>query len=177
MNIVGKKTILRAIEFEDCNILKKMFNDPEMENSVVGWCLPLSSYSNEEWFKKHNSDSNSFRLIIENESNIPIGVLSVVGIDWKNRTASYGIKLIKEYQKNGYGYDSLTAILRYLFEELNLHRIETSILSYNLASIKLIEKCGGLFEGIKREAVYKNGNYQDIKIYGILKKDYLLLKQ
>ena len=37
MNIYGKKVVLRAIELSDCALIQDMFNDPEMENLVVGW--------------------------------------------------------------------------------------------------------------------------------------------
>lgn len=43
MNIVGKLVTLRAMERSDCEMVKEMFNDPEIENLVVGWSFPVSS--------------------------------------------------------------------------------------------------------------------------------------
>lgn len=48
MNIKGKKVTLRAMEKQDCEMIREMFNDPEIENLVVGWAFPVSSYAQEK---------------------------------------------------------------------------------------------------------------------------------
>lgn len=53
MNIKGKKVTLRAMEKQDCEMVREMFNDPEIENLVVGWAFPVSSYAQEKWFETH----------------------------------------------------------------------------------------------------------------------------
>ena len=67
MNIYGKKVILRAMEIEDCELVREMFNDPEIEDLVVGWSFPLSKYSQKKWYEEHYNDKN-FRFIIETKS-------------------------------------------------------------------------------------------------------------
>ena len=62
MNIHGKKVVLRAMELEDCELVREMFNDPEIEDLVVGWAFPLSSYSQKKWFE-NNYNSDNFRFI------------------------------------------------------------------------------------------------------------------
>ena len=48
-----------------------------------------------------------------------------------------------------------------MFNERNIHRIQANVLVSNVASLKMHEKCGYKQEGTLREAVYKNGKYQD----------------
>lgn len=43
---------------EDCEILKEMFNDPEIEDLVVGWAFPLSKYSQEKWYEKNYKENH-----------------------------------------------------------------------------------------------------------------------
>lgn len=52
MNIYGKKVVLRAMELSDCVLIQDMFNDPEMENLVVGWAFPVSAYAQEQWIRR-----------------------------------------------------------------------------------------------------------------------------
>lgn len=66
MNIYGKKTVLRAIEKEDCILIVDMFNDPEIESKVIGWSFPLSRYAQEKWLENHYNDTD-YRFIIEND--------------------------------------------------------------------------------------------------------------
>lgn len=73
----------------------------------------------------------------------------------------------------GIGTDSVFVLQRYAFEELNLNRLETTWLVYNHASENLHLKCGWKIEGLQRKAIFKNGEYHDIKIASVLKNEYL----
>ena len=53
------------MEKQDCEMVRELFNDPEIENLVVGWAFPLSSYAQEKWFENHYADNTNFRFVIE----------------------------------------------------------------------------------------------------------------
>ena len=176
MNIKGKKVTLRAIEKEDLELMRNMLNDPEMESLVVGWAFPISRYQQEKWYENNINNMNNLRFIIETKEDGAIGLITLTEIDWKNRKAINGIKILdKNSRKKGIGIDSLMAIMRYCFDELQLHRLETTRFLDNIASEKLYNKCGWKEEGIKRECIYKNGKWRDLVFTGILKSDYLKL--
>lgn len=173
MNILGKKVILRAMEKSDCEMVKDIFNDPEMENLVVGWAFPLSSYAQEQWLENHYGDKTDFRFIIETVEDGPVGIATLVEIDWKNRRAEHGIKLTsKEHRSKGIGTDAVMAIMRYAFDELGLNRLDGSWFDNNTASIGLYKKLGWKEEGVRRKYIYKQGEYRDLVITGILASEY-----
>ncbi len=62
MNIYGKKVILRAMERDDCEMVREMFNDPELESLDVGWAFPVSRYAQEKWFESHYNDQKNSDL-------------------------------------------------------------------------------------------------------------------
>ena len=127
MNIKGKKVTLRAMEKKDCEMVREMFNDPELENLVVGWAFPVSSYAQEKWFEAHYGDNTNFRFVIETKEDGTVGIATLTGIDWKNRRATHGIKLAnKERRAKGIGTDTVMAIMRYAFDELQLNRLDSS---------------------------------------------------
>lgn len=68
---------------------------------------------------------------------------TLVNIDWKNRVATNGIKLVSRSNRSkGAGTDTVMAIMRYEFEELQLNRLDGSILEYNEGSKSLyLGKC------------------------------------
>lgn len=172
MNIKGKKVTLRAMEKQDCEMVREMFNDPEIENSVVGWAFPLSSYAQEKWFENHYADNTNFRFVIETPEDGAVGIATLTNIDWKNRCATQGIKLRKKFRARGTGTDTLMAIMRYAFDELQLHRLETTRFTKNNASEALCTKCGWIKEGVQRQCVFKNGAYRDLVVVGILAEEY-----
>lgn len=178
MNLVGDKIILRALEPEDMEILRDIANDPEVENLVGGWSFPISKKQQLEWYEKIVNDKTSLRFAIETEEDGVIGMADLRNIDWKNRVAFHGMKIgNKDYRGKGYGKDVVFTIMKYAFEELQLNRLDGSILEYNIPSQKLyLEKCGWKIEGVRRNYIFKGNRFHNQLIVGILKDEYLKLK-
>ena len=65
MNIYGKKVVLRAMEKTDSDLIIGMFNDPEVEDLVVGWSFPVSRFAQEKWLDAHYGDQKNLRFVIE----------------------------------------------------------------------------------------------------------------
>ena len=179
MNLKGKKVLLRSIEEEDIENLRKLANDPWYESMIVGWALPISKKDQKEWFSNYKISSNQLRLIIETEEDGMVGMTGLNAIDWKNGVAQAGgMRIIKkDLRTRGIATDAYMTLFKYAFEELRLNRIEGSVLVYNIASIKTTQKVGFKQEGIRREAVFKKGKYHDVINLGIIKKDYLEKRQ
>lgn len=175
MNIYGKKVILRAIEPSDCEMIRSMFNDPEIENLVIGWAFPISKYAQEKWYEK-NYNSGDYRFVIDTQEHGPIGIATLIDIDWKNRMAQHGIKLAKkEIRGKGYGTDAIMAIMRYAFDELGLNRLNGSWFPDNIPSKTMYMKCGWKEEGIRKNYIFKHGQFRDLIVTGVLASDYYKL--
>lgn len=173
MNIKGRLVTLRAMTKSDMNMICDMFNDPELENLVVGWAFPLSLEQQEVWFEKNMNDSKNFRFVIDVPDDGAVGIVTLINVDWKNRCAEQGIKLVnKGNRAKGIGTDTVMAIMRYAFEELGLHRLDATIFDENIASRGLYKKCGWKEEGVKKSCIFKHGKWRDLVIMGILDSDY-----
>ena len=97
-------------------------------------------------------------------------------IDMKNGCAKgLGIRIAKEFQSKGLATDAYMTMFSFAFNELRLHRIETSAFDDNFASLKFQEKLGCKREGTKREAAFKNGGYKNIVTLGCLKDELMPL--
>lgn len=64
----------------------------------------------------------------------------------------------------------------YLFDAKEINRVEIEVSVGNTASRKVAEKCGFKFEGIKRQAVYSRGKYEDIELFSIIREECTSLK-
>lgn len=175
MNIVGKKVVLRAMEKSDLELVREMLNDRELEHLVIGWSFPISAYQQEKWYEVHSGDQRNLRFMIDTEDGV-VGLATLVDIDWKNRRARHGIKIMNPNNRGkGIGKDTLMALMRYAFDELQLVRLDTSWFTDNTASKTLYTKCGWKEEGLKRNYIYQNGSYKDVMMTGILAEDYYKL--
>ena len=72
---------------------------------------------------------------------------------------------------NGYMTSSVKAVRKFAFEGLRLHRVEAACLPSNAASIRVLEKAGFRREGLAREYLKINGEWQDHVLFGSLSLD------
>jgi RimJ/RimL family protein N-acetyltransferase len=74
----------------------------------------------------------------------------------------------------GMGTEALRLCLTYAFEELELERVELHVFSFNKRAIRSYEKVGFHEEGIRRGALYRDGDYHDILVMGIRRFEFHL---
>ena len=121
-------------------------------------------------FEKKEKTTKSFHLgIAEKEKNKVIGDIWVYLIE-NDRMASVAIRLAKSCQGKGYGTESLSAMTTFCFENTELKRLWAEADIRNIASWKMLEKCGYTREGLIRQGKMVN-TWCDYYIYGKLKED------
>jgi ribosomal-protein-alanine N-acetyltransferase len=76
-----------------------------------------------------------------------------------------------KYARQGYMTAAVRAVIPFVFDSLELHRLEAACLPTNTASIKLLEKTGFQREGLARRYLKINGVWQDHLLYALLDTD------
>jgi RimJ/RimL family protein N-acetyltransferase len=175
MNILGEKIILRAIEEEDLVLLHKWGNDTNTQDIMGDINFPSSMDFHKRWFENLKNDNSNLRLAIEVNGVGLIGLSNLMKIDWRNKNAWYGILIgEKDNRGLGYGRDILRTSMLYAFNELNLNRLDTSIIEYNKVSLSLFCNVFGWKKvGIRKNYYYRKGKYWNQILVGITRKEYL----
>ena len=75
------------------------------------------------------------------------------------------------YWNKGIATHALRLVIDYAFQQFDIVRIHTGVYEHNLASQRVLEKCGFKKEGIFIKAVYKSGIYLNEARYAIIKDD------
>lgn len=180
--IKGERIILRAVMKADAKNCIKWFNDLEVTQYLVMY-LPVTDISEEKWIedlstKRQNSDVVFVIEVVSGRKKIPIGTVGLHKIDWKNRDAEFGIAIgEKKYWGNGYGTEATKLILGYAFNHLNLHRVSSGAYDFNERSMKMHLKVSFKEEGRLRQSIFKNGQYRDKVLFGILKDEWKKQKE
>lgn len=174
MNILGKKVTLRAVEKSDLDQLHIWANDPATQDIIGNIHFPSSREYQSTWHDSLKSDHLNQRFAISTEEDGLLGISSIINIDWRNRHAWHGIVLgDKNIRGKGFGIDTVMATMRYAFDEMNLERLDGSIIEYNKVSHSMYcNKLGWKEEGRRRNYYFRNGRYYDQIIVGITKDDY-----
>jgi RimJ/RimL family protein N-acetyltransferase len=92
-------------------------------------------------------------------------------IDPDHRRAELGYWIGVPYWGNGYATEAASALVKYGFETLGLHRILASHVTHNPASGKVLRKIGMRHEGCQRAHILKWGKFLDLEMYGMLASD------
>jgi len=88
--------------------------------------------------------------------------------------ADVGYFIDPEEQNKGYMTDALRLILKYSFQSLGLHRIQAAILLNNPSSRRVLEKTRFHSEGIARQLIKINDQWQDHQTFAILAHEYAI---
>ncbi len=160
---------------EDSEGLYRRRNDPEVAR-YQNWELPypkdrseklisgvvaLEGPTNEEWWM----------AAVEDSSGSVIGDLAV-NLTWQGRSAEIGYTLGHQHWGQGYAVEAVSALLRYLFDDLGLTRVWGMLHPDNPASAMVLERAGMLFEGHTRGSFWVGDENSDDWIYGMLKEDW-----
>ncbi|MCO6501877.1 MAG: N-acetyltransferase [Acidimicrobiales bacterium] len=101
----------------------------------------------------------------------PVGDLGV-SLSWEGRTAEVGYSFDPEHWGQGYATEALSALVAYLFDDLDVTRVFGMLDPANVASARLLERTGFLYEGRTKSSYWKAGEVSDDVIYGMTRSDW-----
>jgi ribosomal-protein-alanine N-acetyltransferase len=69
------------------------------------------------------------------------------------------------------GFAAVAMATDYCFHVLGLHRIEIAIRPENTASLRVVEKLGFRYEGLRRRYIHINGDWRDHFAFALVRED------
>ena len=185
--LYGENVRLRATERTDIPTFQRWINDPDVVEYLSN-IFPYSLEAETAWFESVlKRPMAEHPLVIDlrlthgkngKSEWLPIGNCAFMGITDIHRSAEVGIFLgEKEYWSQGYGTEAMRLMLKFGFEDLNLHRIWLRVLESNHRARKSYLKSGFLEEGRFRKAEFRHGFYNDIILMSILQEEWFANKQ
>jgi ribosomal-protein-alanine N-acetyltransferase len=87
------------------------------------------------------------------------------------QSCTLGYWIGAQYAQQGYMSAAVRAVVPFVFDSLELHRLEAACLPTNTASIRLLEKTGFKREGLARRYLRINGVWQDHLLFALLDSD------
>jgi RimJ/RimL family protein N-acetyltransferase len=174
--LVGENVKLTSIKEDDISSMEEWFSNVSfLRHYDTLPAMPFSRRQLENLLESYeDSNERCIYAIREKLTNEIIGVAGFDEIIWTNGVATTFIGIGNEsFRKKGFGKEAMKLILDFGFNELNFHRIQLNVISYNLSAIKLYEHLGFVREGMHRELVYRDGNRYDLYLYGLLKSEWI----
>ena len=168
------RVYLRALELDDYKTTIKWRNDDDIWSMVGGPKYFVSSEYEKNWVLNSISNTKDIRLgICLKQSDELIGLASITDIEWINRSAHCPSMIgEKAYWSEGLGTEARILLLKFAFHERNFERIWAHILESNIGSMKMVEKCGYVKEGLLRNSIFKSGKYHNQIVMSVLREEF-----
>lgn len=127
----------------------------------------------EEWFKDYKEQFNETKriswVIEDTETKKPIGEVSFFDVQVNHEKGEIGYFLSREYWGQQIMSEILREVLKYLFAELQVNRVQSVVMEENLGSRRVLEKNGFEEEGVLRGYKSCRGKYKDFILYSKLR--------
>jgi len=132
---------------------------------------PISRAEHDAWFDQIRQRED-VRIFGIRERGRLVGSCQLHSIHPVNRSAELQIRIgADDARGRGIGQEALQQLLRYGFDELDLHRIYLHVFVTNSRAIHLYEGAGFRHEGVLREAALIEGEWVDVLLMALLRYD------
>ena len=111
-------------------------------------------------------------VIVRIADDMVLGEAVLMELDEDNASMAYRISLIgPEVHGMGYGTETTRLVRDFALGPLGLHRLALEVNSFNAAAIAVYTKVGFVREGVRREAVLRDGTWHDVHDMAIIARD------
>lgn len=171
--LAGERVYLRPLEVEDVPVLQQGINGPDMRATIAVY-RPMNEIAERGWLESISNrvDVVHFGIALRETQELVGSVELRLGPP-AFRGADLGIGIFQaRHQGKGYGREAVRLLLGYAFDTLNLHRVELKVHDNNPRGMRCYEACGFRREGTLRQAVWREGRWWDVHLYGLLEPEW-----
>ncbi len=172
------RLLLRAFEEGDVETFASYRSDPQVA-LYQGWDVPYSREQAANLIAALQSQHPGmpgewYQIAIElKTSQVLIGDCCFRVLVDDARQAEIGFTLAQPYQGQGFATEAVTALLDYLFHQLNLHRVRANCDPENETSARLLKRVGMRHEGRFIESLWLRGGWVSEDWYAVLRREWL----
>ncbi len=172
LKIQGDKVYLRYVSLDDSSeFIEVNKSSIEFYKGLTSPILDIESFTT--YCERNENEANECFVICQTVDNNIVGAINLSQIFRKGFQNAYlGYSLGVNFIGKGFMTEAVNLILRHSFETLKLHRIEANVQPHNLASIKVLQKCGLTKEGFSRKYLKIDDIWFDHERWAIIFEDW-----
>jgi ribosomal-protein-alanine N-acetyltransferase len=168
---------LRPYRDDDAHALEPLVSLREIAATTLAIPHPYPRGGAADWLSRRSEEYRTgkaihFAVTLREQGEL----IGSIGLHLKGPIlpgiADLGYWIAPTHWNKGFGTEAVAAVLQWGFQFLQLHRIEAHHFANNPASGRLMQKNGMTCEGHMRERVLKWGEWLDIVLYAILRREW-----
>lgn len=162
INIVGDRVALGPLRRDLLATYHRWINDFHALRTLGGVSPgPTTMEQEVRWYESQGAGEVRF-TVYERATGRAIGTAALHGIDYRNRTAIFGIFIGEtDARGQGYGTETTRLMLDYAFTALGLHSVMLTVAEFNLAGQRAYARAGFRECGRRRQCRWLAGRLWD----------------
>lgn len=170
------RLILRRYVTVDAGAMYKNWVSDEEVTKFLMWQAHSSEEVSrdvlEDWVNQYSNERYyHWAIVLKDNGEEPIGDIAVVKLTEETLTAHIGYCIGRAWWHKGITSEALQAVMDFLFDVVDVRRIESRHDPRNPNSGKVMEKCGMKYEGTLRSADWNNQGICDACYWALLKSE------
>ncbi len=157
---------LRDYKESDIDTLVALANNKNVSRYLVyTFPYPYTRKDAEFWISKGSRENGSItKVIVFNLQFVgSVGITPQTG--WRNHCAEIGYWIGEEFWGKGIATEALKIMTDEAFNIHKYKKLFAPVLGPNIASVKVLKKCGYELEGVLKDEVRKDNQYFDVHHY------------
>lgn len=172
VELKSERLKLRRLEKEDAyEIFDGLINQEEFLYYANKEKISLENYckSLENICEKYK-ELDYYNWVIERISDNKIIGLINLKVFEKNESVEFNYGIDNRYTKQGYMTEALNLVLSFALNEMEVNRIQGGCCVENIASRRVMEKCGMYHEGVLKNYHKLKDGYHDLHMFSLTNK-------
>ncbi|WP_411705836.1 GNAT family N-acetyltransferase [Edaphovirga cremea] len=169
--LTTERLTMQQLTAEDWPLFLRLYQDPLVTEFMTDKASEEEIYqlftSRLPTWNKHASHWLCL-VIREKSTGAAVGLTGLLAGWSPFQQAEVGFLLLPEFQRRGYGGESLHAVCDFALGECGFHRLNAAVTEGNVASRRTLEKCGFQLEGTLRESYQLGGIWRNDWVFGRL---------
>jgi RimJ/RimL family protein N-acetyltransferase len=162
---------LRPATAADLPYLVRLFSDDD----VAPFLAAVRALTPEEVaaeVARSEREPDAFGVLVVEFDGAPAGTVTWERINRRSRIASVGgLAIDPALRGRGVGIEAARAIQRQLIRERGFHRLQMEVYGFNERALRHAERAGWIREGVRRRAYWRDGEWVDGVLFGLVEED------
>ncbi|MCR8561579.1 GNAT family N-acetyltransferase [Mucilaginibacter sp. BJC16-A38] len=169
MEIKGRGFTLRGWRTTDATALQKHANNGNVYAFLFDrFPHPYTMENAIEWISLMLNQDPFLCFVIAIDGELAGAVGIEMRTDVYRKSPLIGYWLAEPHWGKGIMTNALKLVVDYAFANLDIKRLQAGVFGNNPRSMRVLEKCGFVKEGVSKSAIIKNGEVLDEHIYALV---------
>jgi RimJ/RimL family protein N-acetyltransferase len=121
---------------------------------------------------RSETEPEAFGVFVIEVDGEPAGTMEFERINRRSRIAGVGgLAVHPDFRGRRVGDEAARLFQRHLVREVGFHRLQLEVYGFNERALRHAERSGFVREGVRRKAYWRNGEWVDGVLFGLVEED------